>query len=173
MPGENRSSQNLLRKDVFPTAELPTNTILKSRSGVEGQPSSCGWRTVWQLLAWSRAPAPPTTCPPPIPTVSRGQWEPGRHTSSREAARPRMQVALGSGHQQEEEGPSFTQFVVSAYCVAGPETRGPGGGLVCGGVKEAGTSTTVSAHVPSALGAGWSPGPTRQTLSSDVKAEIV
>lgn len=42
MPGENRSSQNLLRKDVFPTAEFPTNTILKSWSGVDREPSSCG-----------------------------------------------------------------------------------------------------------------------------------
>lgn len=46
IPGENRSSQNLLRRDVLPTAELPTNTILKNRSGAEGARSSWGQWTV-------------------------------------------------------------------------------------------------------------------------------
>ena len=45
-PGEKLPSQNRLRKDVFPTEELPTNTILKSRSGVDTEPSSCGRQTV-------------------------------------------------------------------------------------------------------------------------------
>jgi hypothetical protein len=46
MPEEKWCSQNLCRKDVFPTAELPTSTILKSRSGAERELSSCGRQTV-------------------------------------------------------------------------------------------------------------------------------
>lgn len=56
-PGAKWSSQNLLRKDVFPTAELPTNTILKSRSGMEGQTSSCGRQTVWPTAGMITSPS--------------------------------------------------------------------------------------------------------------------
>lgn len=41
VPGEKRFSQNCLKKDVFPTLELPTRTILKRRSGAKRKPSSC------------------------------------------------------------------------------------------------------------------------------------
>lgn len=83
MPGKKRSSQNLLRKDVFPTAESPTNTTLKIRSGVRGQPSSCGRQTVYQLLRWSPAmllPQPASTHP------QRAQgWGSSLQTHTREA----------------------------------------------------------------------------------------
>lgn len=83
MPREKRSSQNLLRKDVFPTAESPTNTTLKSRSGVRGQPSSCGRQTVCQLLRWS----PAIVLPQPAsnhPHCAQG-WGSGLQTRTREA----------------------------------------------------------------------------------------
>lgn len=35
VPGKKRSSQNLLKNEVFPTLELPTKTILNKRSGAE------------------------------------------------------------------------------------------------------------------------------------------
>lgn len=45
VPGWKQSSQNRRRKEVFPTLEFPTRTILKRRSGGEGPPSSLRNRT--------------------------------------------------------------------------------------------------------------------------------
>lgn len=36
VPGKNRSSQNRLKNEVFPTLELPTKTILNKLSGTVG-----------------------------------------------------------------------------------------------------------------------------------------
>ncbi|KAG7214916.1 hypothetical protein INR49_005191, partial [Caranx melampygus] len=46
VPGWKQSSQNRLRREVFPTLEFPTKTILKRRSGGEGLPSSWSKRGI-------------------------------------------------------------------------------------------------------------------------------
>ena len=70
-PGENLPSQNRPRKDVFPTEELPTNTILKSRSGVDGKPSSCGRQIVGSITGRVTSPHACHPQPSPIPAASR------------------------------------------------------------------------------------------------------
>lgn len=88
-PGENWSSQNLLRKDVFPTAELPTNTILKSRSGVEGNSSSYGWQTVWPAAKMVTSPCFCHNLPFMHPYGVQGKvgtWPPHQHKRGHSAS---------------------------------------------------------------------------------------
>lgn len=82
MPGEKRASQILLRKDVFPTAESPTNTILKSRSGVEGVFSSCGQKTVH----WALPLAPAARLPFIVTAVVHGDPSTREATSAPECS---------------------------------------------------------------------------------------
>lgn len=133
MPGENRSSQNLLRKDVFPTAEFPTNTILKSWSGVEGEPSSCGRWTLWPAAGTVDSPCSRHRLPDPCLHGVRGESGDLASHQHWEATRPGMRVALGSGHQQEGRLKNIQPiFVVCLECCrpcAGPEDAGRRPGL--------------------------------------------
>lgn len=95
-PGENLPSQKRPKKDVFPTEELPTNTILKSRSGVDREPSFCGRQTVGSTTGQSPVPAPAT----PTPHCPYGvQGETSNQQGRLLQLRPRTQEASGSGHR--------------------------------------------------------------------------
>ena len=149
-PGENLPSQNRPKKDVFPTEELPTNTILKSRSGVDGEPSFCGRQTVESTTGTVTSPR---TCHP-HPSLSL--WRPGRDQQPvREAA-----TALAS----DARSFGFRALGLLPASDAGRETCIPAPlmpvcwatdtvlGWVCGGGKEA--VCTKSQHdVPSVQGA--------------------
>lgn len=149
-PGENLPSQNRPKKDVFPTEELPTNTILKSRSGVDGEPSFCGRQTVGSTTGTVTSPR---TCHP-HPSLSL--WRPGRDQQpAREAAPAPASDARSFGFRAPGLLP--TSDVERETCIPAPLmpvcwATDPVLGWVCGGGKEA--VCTESQHdVPSVQGA--------------------
>ena len=147
-PGENLPSQNRPRKDVFPTEELPTNTILKSRSGVDGKPSSCRRQIVGSTTGMVTSPHTCHPHPSPIPAASRETPATSKGGCSASDAGSFRFRALGLLPASDVGRETCLPAPVMPMCWAADPVLG----WVCGGGKEA--MFTESQHdAPSVQGA--------------------